>query len=74
MLNDFSEYLDYKNYKFTKKLVDKLVERNSVENKCKHNSYTLYIVLFSILSTINVGTGLYFLNFHWYLNKRCYSC
>ena len=42
---------------------------NSVENKC-----TLYIALFSISFTINVGIGIYFLYFHWYLKKRCYSC
>ena len=49
-------------------------ECNSVENKCKHNSCTLYIVLFSIVFTINIGIGSYFLYFHWYLKKKCYSC
>ena len=44
-------------------------ECNSIENKCKHNSCTLYIVLFSIFFTINVGIGSYFLYFHWYLKK-----
>ena len=44
-------------------------ECNSVENKCKHNSCTLYIVLFSIVFTINIGIGSYFLYFHWYLKK-----
>ena len=36
---------------------------NSVEIKCKHNSCTLYIVLFSVLFTIDVGIGIYFLCF-----------
>ena len=44
-------------------------ECNSVENKCKHNSCTLYIVLFSIFFTINVGIGSYVLCFYWYLSK-----
>ena len=66
---DIGEYLDYKNFKCRKKLVDKLVEEyteaNNVgkrakitlaENKNKHkrSSSTLYIVLFSIAFTINV--------------------
>ena len=58
---DFSEYLDYKNWKCKKRSADKLVDEctenieetrlvkiNSTE--CKHNSCTLYTVLFSILS------------------------
>ena len=44
-------------------------ECNSVENKCKHNSSTLYIVLFSIIFTISVGIGSYFLCFYCYLKK-----
>ena len=35
-------------------------ECNSVENKCKHNSCTQYIVLFSIFFTTNVGINSYF--------------
>ena len=42
---------------------------NSVENKCKHNSCTLYIMLFSVLFTIDIGIGMCFLYFHWYLTK-----
>ena len=34
--SDFSEYLDYRNYKCKKKLVDKLVERSSAE-ECTEN-------------------------------------
>ena len=88
----FSEYLDYKNCKYKKRLVNKLVEEctenidetrlveinltecNSVENKCKHNSYTLYTVLFSIIFTVSIGIGSYFLSFLLVLQKRCYLC
>ena len=69
---DFSEYLDYKNCKCTKKLVDKLADEcteniaetrlveitstecNSIENKRRHNSRTLYIVLLSIIFLISI--------------------
>ena len=83
-LCNVDEYLDYENCKCRKKLVDKLVEEctenveevklakiTSTENKNKHkcSSCTLYIVLFSIIFTINVGIGTYFLYFHWYLKK-----
>ena len=65
-----------------KKLVDKLVEEctetveelkideNENENMHKYNSCTLYIVLFSILFTINVGISTYLGYFHWYLKKN----
>ena len=38
-------------------------------NQMKHNSCTLYIVLFSIIFTINVGIGIYFLCFYWHFKK-----
>ena len=81
---DFSEYLDYKNCKCKKRLADKLTEEctenieetrlgeltsDKNENKLKCSSCTLYIVLFSIFFTINVGIGSYFLCFYWYLKK-----
>ena len=81
---DVGEYLDYENCKCRKKLVDKLVDEcaetveevklakitlTKNENKYKCNSCTLNIVLFSILFTINVGIGAYFVYFHWYLKK-----
>ena len=77
--------LDYENCKCRKKLVDKLVDEcaetveevklakitlTKNENKYKCNSCTLNIVLFSILFTINVGIGAYFVYFHWYLKKN----
>ena len=81
---DVGEYLDYENCKCRRKLVDKLVEECTetveeektaqitlVEDKNKHkwSPCTLYIVLFSILFTINIGIGTSFVNFHWYLKK-----
>ena len=84
---DVSEYLDYENCKYRKKLVDKLVDECAEtaeevklakitlaenENKYKCSSH---IVFFSIIFTINIGIGTYFV-FHFccYLKKRCYSC
>ena len=71
---DIGEYLEYENCKCRKKLVDKLVEKCTGnveavklakitlaenENKHKCSSCTLYIVLFSVIFTINVGSGTY---------------
>ena len=79
---DVGEYLDYENCKCRKKLVDKLVEECTEnveevkiakitlaeeENRHKYSSCTLYIVLFSVIFTVNVGICNYFLSFHWYL-------
>ena len=86
---NLTEYLDYKNRRCNKMLVNKLVEEctenieetrlveitstewNSVENKRRHNSCTLYIVLFSMIFLISIGISCYF---YWYLKKTCYSC
>ena len=40
---------------------------NKHKNKC--SSCRLCIMLFSIIFTINVGIGTYFVYFHWYLKK-----
>ena len=76
---NISEYLDYKNYKCKKRLVDKLTDKcnetideveitDNNENKC--NSCVVYIVLFSIFFTINVGIGTYFVYYKYVnLNK-----
>ena len=81
---DIGEYLDYENCKCRKQLVDKLVEecnenieetrlveKTSAKNENKHkcSSCTLYIVLFSIIFTINVGIGTYFVYSHWSLKN-----
>ena len=68
-----------------KKIVDKLVEEcietveevklakitlAKIENSYKCSFCTVYIVLFWIFFTINVGgIGAYFVYFHWYLKK-----
>ena len=71
-----------------KKIVDKLVDEctehveevkpakitSTKEGKNKHkcSSCTLYIVLFSIILTISIGVGSYFLHLHWYLKKMLF--
>ena len=77
---DFSEYLDYKNWKCGKRLLNKLIDEctETIEEtslikinstKCKHNSCMLYMVLFSIFFTINVGIGAYFV-YYKYVNPN----
>ena len=44
-----------------------LIKINSA--KCKSSSYILYIVLFSILFTINIGIGTYFI-YYKYINHN----
>ena len=75
---DIGEYLDYSNCKCRKQLFDKLIEERTEnidkieiasENEYTCSSCTLYIVLFSIVFTINVGIGIYFVYSHWYLKK-----
>ena len=45
----------------------RLVKITSAKNEKKHkcSPCTLYIVLFSILFTINIGIGTYFVYSHW---------
>ena len=61
-------------------MIDKLIEEfNEIieetslmkinSAKCKSNSYILYIVLFSILFTINIGIGTYFI-YYKYINHN----
>ena len=81
---DVNEYLDHENCKCRKKIVHKIVDecdetveevklakitsaKNNKKRKC--SPCTLYNVLFSILFTINVGIGIYFTYFYWYLKK-----
>ena len=72
------EYLDYENCKCRKKLVDKLVECTENIDEVKlakitlaelenMNKCTLYIVLFSIIFTINIGIGTFFV-YYKYMN------
>ena len=77
---DIGEYLDYENCKCRKKLVYKLIEEctenideveidSENEHENKYSSCTLYIVLFLVIFTINIGTGTYFVYSRWYLRK-----
>ena len=69
---DIGEYLDYKNCKCRKKLIDRfikectenieetrLAEKASSESKHKYSSCIVYIVLFSIILAINIVVGIY---------------
>ena len=58
------------------KLIDECletIEKRSlvkiISTKCNHNSCILYIVLFSIFLTINVGIGAYFV-YYKYVNPN----
>ena len=79
-LRNFSEYLDYENCKYTKRMIDKLIEEcneniketnlNKINStKYKSNSCILYIVLFSIFFTINIGIATYFV-YYKYINHN----
>ena len=45
-----------------------------IKNKHQCSSFTLCVVLFSILFIINFGIDIYFCLFSVELKKRCYSC
>ena len=76
---DIGEYLDYKNCKCRKRLVDKLIDEcdenideevkilDKNEDKC--SSCILYIVLFSIFFTIDIGIAAYFV-YYKYVNRN----
>ena len=78
---DVGKYLDYKNCKYRKKLVDKLVEECTENidevkiaevtlferrNECK-SSCTICVVLIAIVFTISIGIGTYFI-YYKYIN------
>ena len=75
---DIGEYLDYQSCKCKKRLIDKLIDEcnetvdkvNIVsESKNKYNSCILYIVLFSLFFTMNVGIAAYFV-YYKYMNHN----
>ena len=81
---DFGEYLDYENCKCRKTLVAPLIEEctETVEEvtlaklthaktktSCKCSSWTVYIMLFSTIFTINVGIVTYYVCSQWYLKN-----
>ena len=65
---DIGEYLAYENCKCRKRLVDKLVdectetvdEEVEILDKNENSSCILYIVLFSMVFTMNIGIATYF--------------
>ena len=73
-----TEYLDYKNCKCIKMLVDKLVEEcNEIveevkivgKNEDRWSFCILYIMLFSVIFTINIGIGVCFV-YYKYMNHN----
>ena len=79
---DIGEYLDYENCNWKKRLVDKLVDECTenidevkiakvtlTENMRKYSSCILYILLFAIIFTINVGISTYFV-YYKYMNRK----
>ena len=83
-LCDVGEYLDYKNCKCRKRLVDELVEEcneNIDGNKMIYNatlnyygeicnSCTVYIVLLVTFFIVSISISSVFIYFHWYLKRR----
>ena len=51
------------------KSIDEVEIPSENEHKHKCSSCTLYIVLFCIIFTINIGIGTYFVYSHWFLKK-----
>ena len=84
---DVGEHLDYKNCKFTKKIIDKLLEEcseNVYENETLDiiqmhvykkvcNSCMVYIILFFIFLKTSICICSAFICFHWYLKKDHYK-
>ena len=86
---DISEYLDYKNCKCRKKLVDKLIDEytETIEevklskitlaenkNENKYSSCRVYIVLMIVIFTFFNGITIYFVYYNWSLNKSNDFC
>ena len=80
---DFSEYLDYKNCKWKKRLANKLAEKCTeniyevkisevtlTENMRKCISCILYIVFFSIIFTVNIRISTYFVTINTWIVKK----
>ena len=67
-------------------MIDKLAEectenteetklvKNENENKHRCSSCTVYIALFSLSFTINIGIATYFVYCHWYLKRKYSTC
>ena len=78
---NIGEYLDNKNCKCRKKLVELITDEciesidivtidNENKNKCSFSIvYVVSIVIFSIILAISIGIGIYFVYYHWFLKK-----
>ena len=86
---DIGEYLEYKNCKCRKKLIDKLVDEYTEtieemklakitlpenESENKYSSCTMYIVLMMLIFTIFTVITTYFVYYIWSLIKNNVSC
>ena len=82
---DIGEYLDYKNFKCRKKIVDECTETieevklakitfTGNENENKYSSCRVYIVLMIVVFTIFTGITIYFVYYNWSLIKNNVSC
>ena len=84
---NFSEYLDYENWKCRKKIVDKIIDEFTEtieevklakmfenENENKYGSCKGYIVLLIVFFTIFTGITIYFVCYNWSLIKNNVSC
>ena len=80
--------MDYENWKFRKKLADKLIDECTEtieevkfakitpenENENKYSSCKVYIVFMIIVFTIFTGITIYFVYYNWPLIKNNVSC
>ena len=81
-LCDVGEYLDYKNCKCRKKLIDKSNEEcsedidgnemiySTTSNEKISNSYAIYIVLFATFLIISIDISRAYSYNYWYLKRR----
>ena len=88
VINPVKEYLDSKNCRYRKKLVDKLVEECTENldevkiagtalierrNECK-SSCTIYVILIAITFTISIGIGTYFIYYKYMNHDKIWLC
>ena len=86
---DIGEYLDYKNCKCRKRLVDKLIDECietteevklaeitpfENDNSYEYNSCRVYVVLMIVVFTIFSGITAYLVYYNWSLIKNNISC
>ena len=86
---DIGEYLEYKNFKCRKKLIDKLIDECTEtieevklvettlaknESENKYSPCTVYIVLMIVVFTIYTRITIYYVYYNWSLIKNNVSC